>query len=88
MIRVKQKFLIIAWILSPEFPYEESHMIAIQKDASFALVVEKGAEVHSTYYVPTSFELLFKTFLYLLSSVFKIGDLVLNHLNVDVFSYQ
>ena len=63
-------------------------MIAVQEDAGFALIVEKRSEIYSTYHMPTSFELLLETFLYLLSCIFEICYLILDHLHVDIFSNQ
>lgn len=63
-------------------------MVAVQQDAGFALVVEKGAEVDPADHMPAPLELLLEPFLDFLCRILEVGDLVLDHLDVDVLGYQ
>ena len=63
-------------------------MVAVQQYACLALVVEEGAEVDPANHMPAPLELLLKTFFNVLSCIFQICDFVLDHLNIDVLSYQ
>ena len=63
-------------------------MISVHKYAGFAFVVEKRAKIDSTYDMPTSFELFLKPLFDVLGCVFEIGNLVFDHLDVDVLSYE
>lgn len=73
--------------ISAKLPDEKADMVPVQEDTGFALVVEEGAEVYSTDYMPAAFELFFKALLDVLSCIFEIGYLVLYHLHIDVFGY-
>lgn len=73
--------------ISAKLPDEEAHMVAVEENTGFAFIVEERAEVDSAYYMPASLELLLKSFLYLFSCIFEICNLVLDHLNIDVFCY-
>lgn len=62
-------------------------MVAVEEDTGFALVVEERAKVDSTDHMPATLELFLEAFLDVLSGILEVGDLVLDHLNIDVLGY-
>jgi len=66
-------------------PNKEANMVSIQEDACLAFVVKKGPKVHPTDHMPAPLKLLFKAFLYVLSSILQIRNLTADHLHVNVF---
>jgi hypothetical protein len=73
---------------SPKLPDQEANMVPVEQDAGLALVIEVGSKVYTTDYMPTTFELLLKSFFNMLGCILEVGDLVLDHLNVYVLRDQ
>ena len=73
---------------SAKLPDEEADVIAVEEDAGLAFVVEEGAEVDSADHMPAPLELFFKALFDVLGCVLEVGDLVFDHLDIDVLGYQ
>ena len=61
-------------------------MVAVEQDTGFAFVIEIRAKVDSANHMPASLKSFLKVLLDVLGCVFEVGDLILDHLHVYVFS--
>jgi len=60
-------------------------MIAVEQNTGLTLIVKIGSKVYPAYYMPASFKLFLKAFFDVLCCIFEVGDLIFDHLHVNVF---